>query len=540
MAIEEQFYLVWPLLLLGLLRLGRGRRRTAIRVTVVLACASFAWMAFLATPGLDHTRVYEGTDTRAGELLVGALLAMVYTPERRQRLAKGWRRAGVELSGVAALVVIGFLVTTTSAYSLSLYRGALVVLALATTVLIGAVATPGTAVGWLLGRQPLRWVGERSYGIYLWHMPVVAFTPQSLVKPFSVPLAVLHTVLTLVLAALSWSLVEDPIRRHGFREAFARGAPHRLLGGRVAVPVLLGIGAVCLVSVSSLSVSHALNPRATLAAQPLSADDPPLPPDVTPSGPERQRHVGLPPGGGTTHEAAGQGARHRPARHHRATHHRARHHRAVAARPDTSCRSVVHVGDSTSVGLASAAYLPQARYRMAAQYLDVGIRRVHLDISGARSIVETYHGEPNAFQATQSRIEQGYDGCWVFAMGTNDTANQFVGGVVPLDERIDRVMDEIQGQPAMWLTVRTLLSSGPWAEAEMRKWNDALLQACRKYPNMRVYDWASQVRDSWYISDGIHFTSQGYRERAHRIAQALAVADPAGGTPPGSCLVEPR
>ena len=198
------------------------------------------------------------------------------------------------------------------------------------------------------------------------------------------------------------------------------------------------------------------------------------------------------------------------------------------------------MGDSTSVGLASAAYLPESRYRMSAQYRDVGIRHVHLDISGARSIVETYHGEPNAFQATESRIEDGYDGCWVLAMGTNDTANQFVGGVVPLSDRIDRVMDELHGQPAMWLTVRTLLSYGPWAEAEMQKWNDALMQACRKYPNMRVYDWASQVRDGWFISDGIHFTSLGYRERAHRIARALAVADPAKGAPPSSCLVLPR
>jgi hypothetical protein len=148
----------------------------------------------------------------------------------------------------------------------------------------------------------------------------------------------------------------------------------------------------------------------------------------------------------------------------------------------TSCRSVVHVGDSTSVGLASAAYLPEARYRMSAQYRDIGVRHVHLDISGARSIVETYHGEPNAFEATQRRIEARYDGCYVIAMGTNDTANQYVGGVVPLADRIDRVMDELHGQPAMWLTVRTRLSSGPWAEAEMQKWNAALMQACRRYP----------------------------------------------------------
>ncbi len=522
LAIEEQFYLLWPVVLLCLLRLGGGSRRTAIRGTVALATASFLWMSIVTTPGLDHTRVYEGTDTRAGELLVGALLALVYTQARRERLGTGWRRAGVELGGVAALVVIGLLVTTTSAYSLSLYRGSLLALALATAVLVGAVVTPGSALGWVLGRQPLRWLGERSYGIYLWHMPVVAFTPQSIVRPFSMPLAALHLTLTLVLASLSWTLIEDPIRRRGLRGAFSFRTPHRIIGGRVAVPVLVGVLAVCVASVSSLSISHALTPRATLAAESLSEENPPPPPDVPsptdePST-ETPHHLGLPPRSGQPPP---------------------RHHRAAAAATQTSCRAVVHVGDSTSVGLDSSAYLPEARYRIDAQYRDLGIKRVHLDIRGARSIVETYHGEPNAFEATKRRIEAGYDGCWVFAMGTNDTANQFVGGVVPMAERIDRVMKEIHGQPAMWLTVRTLLSSGPWAEREMQKWNDALLQACRKYPNMRVYDWASQARDSWYISDGIHFTSLGYRERAHRIAQALAVADPAQGSPPASCLVLP-
>ena len=524
LAIEEQFYLVWPVLLLILLRLGRGRRRTAIGGTAALAAASFVWMSLVATPGLDHTRVYEGTDTRAGELLVGALLALVYTRARRQRLAAGWRRAGVEVSGVAALVVIGFLVTATSAYSMSLYRGSLLLLALATAVLIAAVVTPGTTVGWLLGRQPLRWLGERSYGIYLWHMPVVAFTPQSLVRPFSVPLAAFHLALTLVLAALSWSLVEDPIRRRGFRGAFSFGAPQRLLGIRVVAPVLLGVVALSLVSVSSLSVSHAFTPRASLAAQPLSADDPPLPPDVTSGArrsPDRQHHLGSPA---------------TPRSSQRAVH----HHQRQAQRAETSCRSVVHVGDSTSVGLASSAYLPQARWRMDAQYRrrrDQARPPRHLGRSLDRGDLPRRAQRVRGHRAPD---QDGYDGCWVFAMGTNDTANQFVGGVVPLAGRIDRVMEELHGQPAMWLTVRTLLSSGPWAEAEMQKWNDALLQACRRYPNMRVYDWASQVRDSWYISDGIHFTSLGYRERAHRIAQALAVADPAKGPPPGSCLVLPR
>ena len=111
------------------------------------------------------------------------------------------------------------------------------------------------------------------------------------------------------------------------------------------------------------------------------------------------------------------------------------------------------------------------------------------------------------------------------------------------------MMSLIAGQPVMWVNVKSLLATGPYSEADMLAWNTALIRACARYPNMRVYDWASVVKDSWFISDGIHFTSRGYAARAHRIARALAAAFPQGGrragtpqagqqgTPRPSCLV---
>ena len=187
----------------------------------------------------------------------------------------------------------------------------------------------------------------------------------------------------------------------------------------------------------------------------------------------------------------------------------------------------------------SSSYLPDRGDRIDAQYRDVGVENVVTDILGARSIVETYEGQPNADTATKERIAAGYDGCWVFAMGTNDTANQFVGGVVPLDDRIARLMDDIDGQPALWLTVKSELTSGPWQDDQMELWNNALIRACNRYPNMRVYDWRSQVEDGWFTDDGIHFTSTGYRQRARRTANALATAFPLAGDSPTSCLVVP-
>jgi hypothetical protein len=188
----------------------------------------------------------------------------------------------------------------------------------------------------------------------------------------------------------------------------------------------------------------------------------------------------------------------------------------------------------------SPSYLPNRADRVAAQYRRVGIRDVETDISGARSIVEVYKGEPNAFEATKARIDDGYDGCWVYAMGTHDTANQYVGGVVPLADRIARIMDLIDGQPALWLTAKTRLSTGPWADEEMRKWNDALVRVAKRHTNMRIYDWRRQVKDGWFSSDGIHLTAHGYEERGRRIADAVALAFPADAAASASSLVAPR
>ena len=115
------------------------------------------------------------------------------------------------------------------------------------------------------------------------------------------------------------------------------------------------------------------------------------------------------------------------------------------------------------------------------------------------------------------------------AMGANEAANQAVGGSVRSNERIDLIMKPIGDHPVLWLTVKTRKTRGPYANREMRKWNAALLDGCRRYPNMRVYDWAGQVDDSWFINDGIHFTTHGYAERGKRIAEALATAFPKDG-----------
>jgi hypothetical protein len=200
--------------------------------------------------------------------------------------------------------------------------------------------------------------------------------------------------------------------------------------------------------------------------------------------------------------------------------------------PRTSCRSVVHIGDSTSDGLVLPAYQPDPRLRIAAQYHRVGVIRFIPQVSGARSIVETWHGFPNAYTVAEHMIRNGYRGCWVLALGTNDTADVAVGSTVGLPARIGEMMSLIGNHPVLWINVKSLLSSGPYSEARMQMWNHALLHACLRYPDMRVYDWAAAARASWFIPDGIHYTPQGYAERSRLIADALALAFPATPPPP--------
>jgi lysophospholipase L1-like esterase len=100
------------------------------------------------------------------------------------------------------------------------------------------------------------------------------------------------------------------------------------------------------------------------------------------------------------------------------------------------------------------------------------------------------------------------------------------------------MMSVIGNQPVLWVNMKTLLEGGSYSEANMELWDDTLLQACASYPNMRVFDWASAVNDGWFISDGVHFTSEGYAQRARLTADALVHAFPASRGEGGSgCVV---
>jgi peptidoglycan/LPS O-acetylase OafA/YrhL len=533
LAIEEQFYLVWPfVLLLGLrfIRERPGLVRVRLRlagVTLGLAAASAVLMALLYHPGFDSSRVYDGTDTRAFGLLFGAALAMVWPAHQLSAKITARARGLLDGLGTAGLIVIALLIWRTNQYSGFLYPIGLVLLSVATVLVLAALVHPATRLGRALGWRPLRWIGVRSYGIYLWHFPVIVLTTPALESgTVNIPRAALQTAATFVLAALSWRFVEDPIRRGALGRLWARarsGAwrPQGVsrpgwatLAAALAVLVLacFGLAGVSPVGrVSSLAASTPLDAVATQARP--SARDASTGTALAPAqgGSPATSTSGSPPDGTAP---------------------------AGAGSTETSCRSVVHIGDSTSEGLTSPDYLPNPHQRIPAQYARVGVTTVRPEISGATSIVETLPGETNAYDVARGLVGRGYRGCWVLALGTNDTADVYVGSSIALTTRIEQMMSAIGKQPVMWVNVKSLVSSGPYAEDNMLLWNSALTQECSRYPNMRVFDWASAVQDGWFIPDGIHYTSAGYAARGRLIARALAQAFPASGeTSSSGCVV---
>jgi hypothetical protein len=210
----------------------------------------------------------------------------------------------------------------------------------------------------------------------------------------------------------------------------------------------------------------------------------------------------------------------------------------AAAPTHSSCRSAVYIGDSTSEGEISTDYIPRASQRLESQLARVGVRTTYSEISGARSTVETYKGHPNAATVAQGYTGRGYHGCWILAVGTNDVANVHLGGKPGLAGRIGRMMSIVSHARVLWVDLVTLVAPGsPYAEQGMQAWNRDLVAACQRYPNMRVFDWASLARRKWFIPDGIHYYSPGYVARSHLVSGALAQAFPSHGGPSPTCLV---
>jgi peptidoglycan/LPS O-acetylase OafA/YrhL/lysophospholipase L1-like esterase len=208
LAIEEQFYVLFPVVVAGVLTFARGRRRALGVVLVALILASIGLnLVFRA----DHTRVYYGTDTRLAELLLGGLLALVVGSGGGVELASRPRPVVAAL-GVGALVTTIVVWSTVDQTNEWVYRGGFAAYGLVTSALVAAAVAPGP-VRTVLSSPPLRGLGIVSYGVYLYHWPIFLWLTPHRTGLGTFALFTLRLAVTLVLGITSYLVVERPIRR---------------------------------------------------------------------------------------------------------------------------------------------------------------------------------------------------------------------------------------------------------------------------------------------------------------------------------------
>ncbi|HRQ00163.1 MAG TPA: acyltransferase family protein [Terrimesophilobacter sp.] len=254
LAVEEQFYVLWPLAVLALIMVRMRWARIAIVVAV--AVGSAVAMAALFVPGSDPTRVYYGTDTHAFGLALGAALG--FATANREAVSAAWGSAAklvLQLAGAVSIVGVIVIASVMREDDEFVYRGGLVVVAVLTTAAIAAAIQPGSWLGRILDVRPLRWIGERSYGLYLWHWPVFVLVVAALGDwnregATGWALGGIALVITVVCAAASYQWLEQPIRKQGFVETLRRVIPGVIEPGWRAVAA--GI-AIVLVSVGGVS-----------------------------------------------------------------------------------------------------------------------------------------------------------------------------------------------------------------------------------------------------------------------------------------------
>ena len=470
LGIEEQFYVVWPTVCLLVWR--KWRRPGVGYFALGGALVGTAWMALLSSMNgpLDPTttaRLYFGADTHAMTVLTGAALAVVWRPNRLPLRIPTSAQVAIAVAGVASLLGLAAFFLWASESSEWLFRGGFLVVAIVTVPLLAAASHPAGGFGSALGTPVLRWLGTRSYGIYLWHWPIFLVTRPDL----DIPLrgfwaAVVSLAATFLVAEASYRWIEMPVRRGVLGrwwttvKAGSSRARAQAAGLATAAVVTLVIVMVALWSVPTVDSTTYLGGVTEVGANELTPKD-------------GDGEPGKSGQGGQGNAGNGEPAKDLPYWQ----------------------RRVTAVGDSVLLGARGA--------------FEVTFPKVTVDAAISRASYEV--AERVRERITVNRMGD----VLVLQTGTNGPPDaegfrDFLGSLNDLDV----------------VVVVTVRSEVPWMDQS----NAIIERAAASAGNVVVADWArATVGNPQYLyADGTHLTPQGQRAYARLVKSALKEADAKG------------
>lgn len=465
LAIEEQFYVLWPLLLMAVV--GRFGRRGLLWLALALTLLTAGAMALRAVLGdipleTDPNRLYLGTDTHTTGLFAGALLAGLWNPWQAAAVAplSGRLTRAIDALGALGLAALLLLFVYANETQDWLYRGGFLLVAALTVAVIVSATRSGSAIARLLGTRPMRYMGERSYGLYLWHWPVfVLLRPQDLVLA-PVVTDLLRVALTFLVAELSFRYVEDPLRRGGL---LAWSRPRQLA-------LLLGI-AVAAGAVTSLYVRGYTNPL----------------PATTPDYLGEQQA-----GGATVRPAAVTNA-------------------MLGQTPVSPCTAPDCPGPAAETAFSGALTGPVDMLAIGDSVL-LGARHYFLrGLPGARVDAQVGRQGRDALRIVRTlRASDRLPATVLIHLGTN--------GYLP-ESLFRKLLVELADRERVILV--NVSASRRWVADN----NGMLTELSRLQPNILLVDWAALAdgHPDYFVADGIHLSGKGIRAYVGAIRHASGV-----------------